>query len=393
MKRVSDSATPRQQPSSKRRKKETRHLELSPELVVSVLESNDCLHIWHRWLRTCHRNQDVAMTPPVRANTTYPISHGVSSAVLAGKLDPMLVAQMRGMVVIPSPHRDPLASFTAVSNLDLRLLDLGQSPGQRGLSALAAMPCLTRLSFEVSLFSPITNLSWLGALTRLKCLRLSDLLPGSDLAAIKSLDSLETLELQNVEWDPSLWPTLTGLTMLSLDNMEHRDNAIISPNSLDAIGCLVNLDRLTLGGLDMNIRELSVLACFPKLQHLEIRNFNSLSSLSGLAQCTNLRTIVMHDCPTIITDFHVVAAPPHLTSMYIEKVGHPLDLSHLALPPTLVDITFSTIDIFDLSIFADLPCLETLQLWLPTTPHHMSQPPIVWASSRLTKIDIRRMDY
>ena len=385
MKGACETPTPQRQPISK-------HLQLSLELTVTILGFNNCLHIWHQWIRTCRRNHDLAMTRPARANIMYPIDAQVSTAIRSGKLDERQISQIRGKWKTFADTHLITAAFRSITYLDLRFTDPSVTPGT-SLHVISSLQSLTRLSLKANVQGPSIDLCWLGSLTQLQRLNLSSFPSGSDYSSVTRIVSLEHLELKRMTWDPTIWQSLTGLAALSLKELKYPDN-FGRRDSLTALMCLVNLVQLTviLGTLHSNIRTLPNFHCFPDLQYLKLSRFGVLSSLAGLDQCPNIRTLVMRDNPTKITDYHILCTLPRLTTLCLLGVGHPRNFSHLVLPPTLKKIRFVAMDIYDLAIFADLPCLEALDLYLPAKPYHMSQPPTVWASSRLNDLAIVRLE-
>ena len=382
MKRVSDT-TISQQPIAKRCKRETAHLQLSPELTVTMLGSNNCLHVWYLWIRTCRRNHDLALTRPARAHLMYPIDSHVATAIYSDKLERRHISQMRGTWVTPPDMFLIAEAFRSLTYLDLTT--------KWDPTAISLMSNLTQLSLTSYVPGPRLDLRWLGSLTRLRRLKLAYLPVDTILNAITRITSLEHLELEYVRWDPSIWSSLTGLTTLSLAQIEYPDDQ----KSITSLNCLENLVELTLdiGVNDSNISTLPDFACFPNLQFLELNNFDVLSSLAGLDQCIDLRTLRMYNCHAIITDFHLLSTLPRLTKIELREVGHLQNFPHLVFPPAIRNILIIGMDIYDLAIFADLPCLESLVLLLPTSPYHMSQPPTVWASPRLTDPEIVRLPF
>ena len=325
-------------------------LQLPQGLAVGVLRTSNTFDMWCKWLQTSRHNATIARLPPVLSNTIFPLSPTVLTAIRTKGLDPRLVSQLSFLTryncptfeVISIKH---LAPFTSLTSLHLELYVAGED-----MSPIGDLRSLTKLSLQGQGYflddePPYLDFTWMGHLTNLKSLDLTDIPEGSDLQCITLLPVLEALKLSSTEWYPVMWRSLTQITKLSLAGV--LDTSDQPPTNLAALACLTNLNELHLQEL-FNVTHLDVLSNFTELQKLTLVQMSYLTSISGAVHCPTLKSLQVDDCTAI-------------------------DMDMTQFPLALERIILTEVNVRNLSVFAPLPHLKVLMIYT-LDPLFCSQP-------------------
>lgn len=359
--------------AAKKARTTTTKLQLPLGLTLTVLAYNDSKTTWCMWMRTCRRNLIIGMSRPAYVSTKFdicPLGPRLFTAVAEHQFDFQRVLQLQGMLTTHQMHQNisvkmvDLSLFTALTHLDVSLLD-----PIADLSAIGDLTGLTQLSLRTSSLDPtlFTDFSWMCTLTQVCRLKMAGFPAGTDLGCCVLLDSLEKLELDNVAWDPSIWPTLTHLTELTLTNIYGNPSLL---DNLDALACL-DLDELNLSQI-RGITELPVLTELSFLKRLSI---------------THLPDLSFSNCPAMFT-------LPRLTWLQIiGNTNRSYPMPRLTLTSSLRVIRILGVDLCDLLAFTELPVLEELVIVCPFTSAFPDiEIPLrnEWVSPQLTKVSITR---
>lgn len=319
-------------------------LTLSVNLVIDVLRMNHTGPDWLRWMRTCRMNERISMMLPAHEMTLFRWDHRIMESCDIKIVDPRVIRRLlieESFLPIAS-----VAQCTAVTHLSITVTDPSAD-----LEPLANMNELRYLTLTSDASGPLgIKVDFLSKLPSLRGLHLRG--RGFDLPPFHSLRMLVELRLDAIDVDPVIWLSLTQLTKLALSFTGYTQQASTQFNALSP---LVNLTSLHISR-PFGRTQLGVIACFPKLKHLEIIDVQ-VTSLAAVGQCHQLETLIVHECPRI-SDFAFLCASPVLTTLSLIEVGSTLGLT-IPLPPSLTTLCIHWMDVTS-NAFSFLPNLKTL---------------------------------
>jgi Leucine-rich repeat (LRR) protein len=197
---------------------------------------------------------------------------------------------------------------------------------------------------------PISDISPLAGLTKLRVLNLSDN-NISDITPLAGLTNLEELDLGRNE--------ITDLTPLKeLTNLERLNLHINQISNIMPLAGLTNLELLHLGGGETEISDLTPLAGLTNLEELELTS-SKISDITPLKELTDLRVLNLWN--NNISDITPLKGLTKLDALYLQfnKITYYLS----SLPPELTRLDIGNNKITDLRDLPTIcPNLESLFL-------------------------------
>lgn len=273
-------------------------LQLHRSLLIDILcrtvgkRRHSPLVLWYRWSKISRRMQNITMLPPVRENLIYHMEHSTLYAMYARKLD---ISDMKRISF--DMYAKDTTTFGAVS---FDFVDEVRIELENEVPTNLRIPNVTKLIITGSPFiTPrIARFQWLGGLTKLRSLTLSNFYAPSDYTSIGSATQLEKLTLFNVEWIPAIWSKLTNLTDLTISGIRNKTYA--DQLDMNVLSPLVKLQKLHLSYTSA-IASIQVVANFPALRVLVLFDLDYLTFIPNLEQNQHLR-VFKNRCDQAITD-------------------------------------------------------------------------------------------
>ena len=264
-------------------------------------------------------------------------------------LSPFRDPNLRAVVEM-ALNKPPDAPITADDLASLEVLragaGFGNSKNIQDLTGLELAINLTTLTLD---YNPISDLSPIAGLVRLKHLDIQSLEPVPDLSPLAGLVNLENLNLKFN--DLSDLTPLAGLVRLEILEAPHNDISDLTP-----LAGLVRLKRLDLR--DNDVSDLAPLAGLVRLEILEAPH-NNISDLTPLADLGRLEVL---DLPgNKITSVPGLAGWVRLK--YLDLDGNNVtSLTGVAGSGSLEELRLYDNDISDLSPLSKLTALSTLHM-------------------------------
>lgn len=188
----------------------------------------------------------------------------------------------------------------------------------------------------------------------------------ADLSDLAHFTGLHSLTIQNISGlDFSILEQLPALQELNLSG------CTISSNALEAIGSLVELNRLVLNGCALTditafaqltkltdlqlanntLDDISVISLMLELETVILSN-NPLSSIAGLSTCSNLKYVDITGCD--VNSLGSLSGKAQLETLLASN-NHLKDLDDLSECRKLATLEVASNEIDDISVLAELP--------------------------------------
>ncbi|MEZ4381771.1 MAG: leucine-rich repeat domain-containing protein [Nannocystaceae bacterium] len=256
----------------------------------------------------------------------------------AERLDDLIIPDSALAAAIEARYDDPGLRATQVTALAVK------DQGVAELLGLAHLPLIRDLTIEREEVTTVAELSWMKDLRQLT-LHSDPLSPG-ELPLLSGLLNLESLTLDGLDLgdaDLDALPRAAGLAALSL-----AQNAITSPAALPVYDDLESLS------LDRNaIADLTGFPAYPGLAQLRLSD-NALVDLAGLPALPHLAELDLRD--NKIGDLSGLVAAPELFDVMLRDNA----LTDLASLPALANLDRLNVNHNALVTLADTPTLPSL---------------------------------